>query len=374
MADRDEHFMNIALETAAGGRGGVEPNPMVGAVIAGGDVELARGYHERFGGPHAEVNAIAAAQRSGVDIAGATIYVTLEPCCHHGKTPPCTDAIIAAGISRVVVAMGDPDPRVAGGGIETLRSAGVHVDVGVCGPQARELLRAYCKLRTTGRPWVICKWAQTSDGYLALPAGRGRWVSCPESRRRVHEIRSWCDGVLVGISTVLADDPLLTDRSGARRSRRPLRRIVLDSHLRLPADCQLIAGAAETPVLVATVAGARAAEDLSAGGAELLELPAGDGGVDIPALLDELGRRQYTRLLVEGGARVLSSFIESRLADELLVFISPQAAGPPAASQMLPSFDIATIVRRLRLPDPIKTRIGSDTLLDYCLYEPTSDS
>jgi diaminohydroxyphosphoribosylaminopyrimidine deaminase/5-amino-6-(5-phosphoribosylamino)uracil reductase len=338
---------------------------MVGAVIAGGDVELARGYHERFGGPHAEVNAIAAAQRSGVDIAGATIYVTLEPCCHHGKTPPCTDAIIAAGISRVVVAMGDPDPRVAGGGIETLRSAGVHVDVGVCGPQARELLRAYCKLRTTGRPWVICKWAQTSDGYLALPAGRGRWVSCPESRRRVHEIRSWCDGVLVGISTVLADDPLLTDRSGDRRSPRPLTRIVLDSHLRLPADSQLIAGAAEAPVLVATVAGA-AGGALSVAGAELLELPACDAGVDIAALLDELGRRQYTYLLVEGGAKVLSSFIESGLADELLVFISPQAAGGEGTGPRLPAFDIAELAVRLALGEPTETRVGSDMLLNYC--------
>ena len=372
MVDRDEYFMNIALEIAAAGRGYVEPNPMVGAVIASEDVELARGYHERFGGPHAEAAAIAAARRSGVDIAGATMYVTLEPCCHHGKTPPCTDAVIAAGIGRVVVAMGDPDPQVSGRGIEVLRGAGVQVDAGVCRPQAQRLLRAYCKLRTTNRPWVICKWAQTSDGYLALPAGCGRWVSCDESRRRVHEIRSWCDGVLVGISTVLADDPLLTDRSGARKGRRPLTRIVLDSHLRLPADSQLIAGAAEAPVLVAAASGASAADPQAARslldrGAELLELPAGDGGVDIAALLDELGRRQYTRLLVEGGAGVLSSFIESHLADELLVFVSPKTAGPEAASQTLPAFDIAKAAQRLCLSDPAETHVGSDTLLNYCL-------
>ena len=367
MADFDAHFMNIALEIAASGRGAVEPNPMVGAVIARGEVELGRGRHERFGGPHAEINAIAAAQRSGVDITGATMYVTLEPCCHHGKTPPCTDAIIAAGIARVVIAMVDPDGQVAGGGIETLRGAGVQVDVGVCRRGAQQLLRAYCKLRKTNRPWVICKWAQTSDGYLALPAGCGRWVSCPESRRRVHEIRSWCGGVLVGISTVLADDPLLTDRSGGPTGSRPLMRIVLDSHLRLPASCQLIATATEAPVLVATSAGLRAFETLSAPGVELLELPACDAGVDISALLDELGRRQYTYLLVEGGARVLSSFIESGLADELLVFVSPQNAGPQAASEALPAFDIAKLAERIPLGDAIETRIGSDTLLNYFL-------
>jgi len=369
MTDRDSHFMNIALEIAASGRGAVEPNPMVGAVIARGDLELGRGYHERFGGPHAEVNTIAAAKRSGVDIAGATMYVTLEPCRHHGKTPPCTDAIIAAGITRVVLAMIDPDEQVSGGGIETLRRAGVQVDVGVCGQQAEHLLRAYGKLRKTKRPWVICKWAQTSDGYLALGAGCGRWVSCPESRRRVHEIRSWCDGVLVGISTVLADDPLLTDRSSRPRVRGPLTRIVLDSHLRLPVDSQLIATAAETPVIVVTITGAetRAAGALSAAGAELLELPARDAGVDIAALLDELGRRQYTNLLVEGGAGVLSSFIDSGLADELLVFVSPQTAGHQAASQALPVFDIAKLAGRLSLPDATETRVGSDTLLNYFL-------
>ena len=361
--------MNIALEIAASGRGAVEPNPMVGAVIARGDLELGRGYHERFGGPHAEVNAIAAARRNGVDITGATMYVTLEPCSHQGKTPPCTDAIIAAGIARVVLAMVDPDEQVSGGGIETLRRAGVQVDVGVRGRQAEHLLRAYSKLRKTKRPWVICKWAQTSDGYLALAPGCGRWVSCPESRRRVHEIRSWCDGVLVGISTVLADDPLLTDRSGRPRDRGPLTRIVLDSHLRLPADSQLIATAAETPVIVATITGAemRAAGALSAAGAELLELPACDAGVDIAALLDELGRRQYTNLLVEGGARVLSNFIESGLADELLVFVSPQTAGRQAASQALPALDIAKLAGRFSLPDATETRVGSDTLLNYFL-------
>jgi len=360
MADRDEHFMNIALEIAAAGRGAVEPNPMVGAVIARGDVELARGRHEQFGGWHAEANAIAAARRNGADIAGATMYVTLEPCCHEGKTPPCTDAILSAGIARVAVAMVDPDSQVSGGGIETLRSAGVQVDVGLCGRQAEHLLRAYCKLRRTKRPWVICKWAQTSDGYLALPEGSGQWISCPESRKRVHEISSWCDGVLVGISTVLADDPLLTDRSGKRRARGPLTRIVLDSHARLPANCKLVATADETPVLVAAVEGSG---DLADPSVEMLKLPGRGGRVDLEALLDELGRREYTYLLVEGGPGVLASFIESGLADELMVFVSPQTA----RDVTLPSFDIAKLGERFSLPVPTETRTGLDTLLNYRL-------
>jgi len=368
MVDRDAHFMNIALEIALAGRGAVEPNPMVGAVIARGEVELGRGHHERFGGPHAEINAISAARRNGVDITGATMYVTLEPCCHHGKTPPCTDAIIASGIARVVVAMVDPDEQVSGVGIETLRGAGVRVDVGLCRREGERLLRAYRKLRKTKRPWVICKWAQTSDGYLALAPGCGRWISCPESRRRVHELRWGCDGILVGISTVLADDPLLTDRSGRPRARGPLRRIVLDSHLRLPADCQLIETASDAPVIVATSIGAelRARQALSVRGAELLELPACNAGVDIEALLDELGRRQYTRLLVEGGAKVLSSFIEARLADELFVFVSPQTAGADGTSPKPPKFDITVLSERLSMPAPSETPSGSDMLLNYC--------
>jgi len=363
--DRDEYFMDIALTTAAAGRGSVEPNPMVGAIIVRDGVELSRGRHEWFGGPHAEANAISAARRAGVDIAGATMYVTLEPCCHQGKTPPCTQAIIDAGLSRLVVAMVDPDQQVVGGGIKALQDAGVRVDVGVCQSEAQQLLKAYCKLRRTGRPWVICKWAQTSDGFLSLPPGCGRWISGPESRRRVHEIRSECDGILVGISTVLADDPLLTDRSRSGRRRGPLTRIVLDTSLKLPLDSKLVATASDTPVLVATAADPHTADDMSDRGVELLQLPGCERGVDVEALLDELGRRQYTYLLVEGGPGVLASFIDSGLADELFVFVSPQKGNAFPCSRNLPFFDIAEVSARVPLKDPDKTPIGSDTLLHY---------
>jgi diaminohydroxyphosphoribosylaminopyrimidine deaminase/5-amino-6-(5-phosphoribosylamino)uracil reductase len=374
MPSRDEQFMSLALELAESGRGYVEPNPMVGAVIARDGLELSRGWHRAFGGPHAEVEAISAARAKGADVRGSTMYVTLEPCCHFGKTPPCTQAVIAAGIARLVAAMKDPDARVAGNGLAALRRAGIEVVEGVCELQARRLLAAYCKLRTTGQPWVTCKWAQTPSGLIALPPGAGRWISSQESRDYVHQLRGWHQGVCVGIGTVLADDPLLTNRSGA--GRQPTR-IVLDSSLRTPPDSRLIRTARESAVIVATVAGAGARADrLRRSGAEILELPSARGkvggeaasGVDLPALLEELGRRQFTRLLVEGGAKVLEAFTHSRLADELLVFVCPPA--PQLDPAGLPRFDITALEKALGLPSPQKKTIGPDTLLRYVLSQP----
>jgi diaminohydroxyphosphoribosylaminopyrimidine deaminase/5-amino-6-(5-phosphoribosylamino)uracil reductase len=252
MTGADESFMRRALDLARKGLGEVEPNPMVGAIIVRDGRILGEGWHQKFGGPHAEVEALSAAKTAGRDVRGATMYVTLEPCSHHGKTPPCTSAVLAAGIGRVVVAMEDPDEHVRGRGLAQLREAGVEVKCGLCEAEARELLAAYIKLRTRRRPWVICKWAQTADGYLALPAGEGRWISGEQSRQKVHELRACCDGICVGSGTVLADDPLLTNRSG--RGRQPVR-VVLDARLRTPSDSRLIATAsAVSPVLLVTTA------------------------------------------------------------------------------------------------------------------------
>ena len=343
---------------------------MVGALLVRGSTEIAHGWHRRFGSPHAEVEAIAAAKAAGKDTRGATLYVTLEPCCHHAKTPPCTKAIIAAGIARVVAAMPDPDASVSGRGIAALRSAGLRVDVGICQDQARKLLAAYRKLRSTGRPWVICKWAQTLDGFLARPAEQGRWVSGREAMAHVHRLRGLSDGVLVGIGTVLADDPLLTSRSGSQKQ--PAR-VVLDSNLRTPADSQLAETTELSPVIVATTAPGigrdpAGAEELRSKGVELLELPADrNGRVNLPALLDELGKRQWTYLLVEGGSAVLASFVETRLADELLAFVSSWPAGP--GDQPLPRFDIAGLRSRLPLPQPEARQLGPDQLLRFVLTD-----
>ena len=355
--------MSLALALAQRGRGAVEPNPMVGAVLVRDGVELARGWHGRFGGPHAEREALAAARAAGHDPRGATMYVTLEPCCHHGKTPPCTDAIIEAGIARVVVAMADPDEHVAGKGVALLREGGVEVELGACRAEAEQLLAAYSKLRTTGRPWVICKWAQTADGLLALPPGAGRWISGQQSRSYVHQVRGWCDGVLVGIGTVLADDPLLTSRG---ESGKQPARVVLDSNLRMPADCRLVRTAGTSPVIVAaTAAGARSGRPdlLRDAGVEILELPEAAGGVDLGALLDELGRRRWTYLLAEGGRKVLGSFLHQRLADEVLAFVS--AMRVPEGGDELPRLDIETVREELSLTPVEQRAIGQDRLLRY---------
>lgn len=338
----DREFMGTAMAIAAGGRGGVEPNPMVGAVIVRGGVEIARGGHRRFGGPHAEIEALAAARAAGADVRGATMYVALEPCCHQGKTPPCTNALIEAGIVRVVAAMQDVDSRVAGRGFAQLRQAGIEVVCGVCEPQARKLLRAYIKLRTRGRPWVIGKWAQTADGCLLFPPGDPRrWISSEAGRSMVHEIRSYCDGILAGIGTVLHDDPRLNNRSGY--GKQPSR-VILDASLRTPPVAKLFATAGG-PVLIACADGAEAASParaaaLKAAGAELLPLPSGEGRLDLNAMLDHLGARQWTYLLVEGGAAAHRSFLSQGLVDELLVFLSPDRCGP---GQGLPRLDFEAI-------------------------------
>jgi len=382
----DEEFMSVALEIARNGRGEVEPNPMVGALIVRDGVEIARGWHRRLGGPHAEVEAMTAARQAGADVRGATAYVSLEPCCHFGKTPPCTQALISAGVSRVVAAMQDVDPRVAGKGFEQLCRAGIDVTVGVLEAAARSLLAPYIKLRTRHRPWVICKWAQTADGYLAFPAGAGRrWVSCEQSRLMAHQLRSRCQGIVVGIETVLADDPLLTNRS---RSGHQPARIVLDSRLRTPMDCQLVRSIDQSPVIVVTTAdGADKRPDavaaLRSKGVEVLVLchtsivrpstPKLDdngtlgGGtnihhfIDLDSLLDELGRRDWTYLLVEGGARVLESFVAAGLADELTAFVSGETIDPSMASG-LPRFDLAGALASGSFHVEERQTVGADTM------------
>ena len=325
--------MQRALTLARKGRGCVEPNPMVGCVIQRDGEIVGEGFHQQFGGPHAEVHALEAA---GPRAAGATAYVTLEPCSHVGKTPPCADALLAAGVARVVVAMVDPDVRVAGRGIERLRAAGASVEVGDGETEAKFLLAPYVTLRTKHRPWVIAKWGQTTDGYLALPEGMGRWVTGEDSRQRVHALRDQCDGIAVGIGTVLADDPLLTRRSESRACLDAAwGRVVLDRQLRLPLDSRLIRTLGTAPLLVATSPWAMRtdrAKRLAELGVECV------GAESLTGLLAELGARQWTHLLVEGGPTLLASFHAGDLVDERWAFISPTVVG---AAPDLPHWDLA---------------------------------
>ncbi|MFM7136562.1 MAG: bifunctional diaminohydroxyphosphoribosylaminopyrimidine deaminase/5-amino-6-(5-phosphoribosylamino)uracil reductase RibD [Planctomycetota bacterium] len=325
-ASPDEQLMRRAVELARRGEGRVEPNPMVGAVIASaaGDL-IAEGWHERFGGPHAEAAALA---KGGPTARQATLYVTLEPCCHHGKTPPCTAAIIAADIARVVVAAADPFPEVAGGGIAALEAAGIPVEVGLLGAEARRLTAPFRTLVTEGRPWVIAKWATSLDGRLAAPAGGDRWISSPASLALVHELRGRVDGVLVGVGTALADDPLLTARpEGPRRATR----IVLDSRARLPLESALVRSARDWPLVIAVGPAADPGRitALEAAGCEIWRGGEADPHQRLAALLGELGRRRFTNLLVEGGAAVLGSLFAGGLVDEVYAFTAAKILGGP---------------------------------------------
>lgn len=356
----DTAAMTRAIELARRGEGRVEPNPMVGAVVAvpddaGRQRIIGEGWHAEFGGPHAEIMALEAA---GPRARGTTLFVTLEPCCHHGKTPPCTDAVIAAGISRVVIAARDPFPAVAGGGIAALEQAGIAVEVGLLEPEATRLTAPFRMLVERGRPWVIAKWAMSLDGALATGSQEDRWLSSPASRRIVHELRGRIDSILVGIGTALADDPLLTPRPAGGRT--PLR-IVLDSQARLPLASQLVATAREAPVLVAvgTAAPANRLAALQEAGCEIWTAPQVDRPTQLRSLLEELGSRRHTNLLVEGGPDVLRSFFAAALVDEVWTFIAPRivgGAGP--AAPPLPTFADAPPIEIERIDHP-----GGDILL-----------
>lgn len=341
----EESAMRQALDLAGQAAGRVEPNPLVGAVVlaADGRTIAGVGWHDRFGGPHAEVAALAAA---GEAARGGTLVVTLEPCCHHGKTPPCTDAIRAAGVSRVVVGATDPFPEVAGRGIATLRAAGITVETGLLEAEAGRLVAPFRRLVTDGRPWVIAKWAMTLDGHVAAPAAAGdRWISSAESRAVVHELRGRCDAILVGIGTALADDPLLTVRPPGPRT--PLR-VVLDSGARLPPGSRLVQTAREVPLLVAV--GPAASADRRAAlvglGAEVWRSDLADRDRRLESLLVELGRRRLTNLLVEGGPEVLGAFGRLGAIDEVWAFVAPRLGGGEPATAITAHGEAAAALAR----------------------------
>lgn len=320
--------MRRALRLARRGQGRVEPNPMVGCVLVRGGRVIGEGYHRRFGGPHAEVEAL---RRCSGSPRGATAYVTLEPCCYYGKTPPCTDALLQAGVARVVAAVEDPNPRVAGKGLQQLRSAGVRVEVGLLREAATALNAPFFKLVQQRRPWVILKWAQSLDGKIATHTGDSKWITDEACRAHAHRVRGRMDAIVVGVGTVLADDPQLTCRIG--RPRRVATRIVLDTRLRTPLTARLVQTATLTPTWLvhAAEASQRRAQRLATAGCRLICLPAAPQGVRLTALLAQLARDGLTNVLVEGGGRVLGAFLDQRLGDEAHVYVAPQLIGGSAA-------------------------------------------
>ena len=345
------------MELAEQGRGFVEPNPLVGAVVVKDGRLVGEGWHRRYGEAHAEVNALAQAGERARD---ATLYVTLEPCCHQGKTPPCVDAIIRAGVARVVAAMLDPFPKVSSKGAAALRAAGTTVDVGALGEAARRLNAPYLKLLATGRPYVHAKWAMTLDGKVATRTGDSKWISGPASRAKTHALRGRMDAIIVGIGTALADDPLLTARpSGARVATR----IVLDQCARLPLTGQLVRTAREAPTLVA-VAKRAAAGDLTALGCEVIELPLVDGKLGIGSLLDELGRRRMTNVLIEGGSQVLGSFFDADAIDEVHAFIAPRLIGGGEATTPIGGTGVEKIAQGQTLVDVRVDHVDADLFVE----------
>ena len=368
--------MRMALKLAQRGIGSVEPNPVVGAVIVKANQVIGRGWHKQFGGPHAEINALEDCESLAVNPQGAVMYVTLEPCCHQGKTAPCTDAIIAAGVTKVVIATIDPSEYAAGRGVEQLRKAGIEVQIGACETQAKLLNAPFIKFAATGRCWVTLKWAQSIDGKLAYAGDNNkRWISNQQSRKDAHNLRRRAGAILVGVNTVLADDPLLTARpvrslhrsstslpegltsNGARPAKeREATRIVLDNHLRIPPDCQLLTTAKETPVLILTSpetlqANPQTAEKITQMGAEVLAYSNTQGLSNLLFLLDELNKRGIAQLLVEGGPTVITSFLKEQLADEIVIYIAPKILGAQGAADITKPMADLTQTVRLRYVD-----------------------
>ncbi|VAX41685.1 Diaminohydroxyphosphoribosylaminopyrimidine deaminase / 5-amino-6-(5-phosphoribosylamino)uracil reductase [hydrothermal vent metagenome] len=322
----EQSVMQHALLLAANGLGYVEPNPPVGAVIVDENLNLiSEGYHLAFGAPHAEVVALSGVKTS---LDNATLFVTLEPCCHTGKTGPCSQAIIQSGIKRVVVAMQDPASYVSGKGIEKLRAAGIEVVVGLLREKGERLLAPFAKFITKQLPYVHAKWAMSLDGKIATSTGDSQWISNEQSRAQVHLLRGRMDAILVGLKTALTDDPLLTARPAGPRI---AIRIVLDSNASLPVDSQLVQTINQAPLLVVATTSApqQNIERLQQHGVEVLTLPAMEGSrfPSLRELLKELGRKQMTHLLVEGGGMVLGSFFDLQLVDETHLFIAPKIIG-----------------------------------------------
>jgi len=322
-AGDDAWCMDLALALARRGEGTTDPNPMVGAVVVRDGRIAGLGFHERPGAPHAEAVALAAA---GPLAQGATLYVNLEPCDHYGRTPPCTQAIVRSGIRRVVAAIEDPDPRVRGRGFAALRAAGIQVEVGLRADEARELNEPFLKYAATGRPFVLLKAAVSLDGRIATSTGSSRWITGRLARAAVHRLRARYPAIMVGAGTALADDPELTARTEPPAPRQPLR-VVVDSRARLPISARMLRAPGTTVVATTPLAPPERVRALEEAGAEVLTLPSSAGRVDLPALLDALGRRGITGVLLEGGSTLNGAMLAQGLVDKVMFFVAPMLIG-----------------------------------------------
>jgi len=371
--DTDKVHLTRAIELARKGLGAVKPNPVVGAVVARDGETLGEGWHEEFGGLHAEVNAIEACGLE--DLSGATLYVSLEPCCHEGKTPPCTEAILQAGIGRVVVASDDPTEKASGRGLGILRDEGVEVLVadGELAARARLLNQAFRKHARVGRPWVLFKSAMTLDGKVATRTGDSKWISGEDSRELAHRWRASVDAVVVGIGTALADDPQLTARPDGppeQLGAQP-RRVVFDSLARLPPTSQLVVAAAEIPLtVVVSRAAARADTDaLEAAGVQVVVATGENEPARVRSALDQLGTQGVTSVLLEGGPHLAGAFLDAGEIDEIRLFLAPLLLGGSAARDPLEGKGVERISEALRALTFDCESVGEDLLISARLRE-----
>ena len=360
MNSHDEEMMKKALELAAKGKGSVEPNPMVGAVIVKGGKIIGAAFHEKFGAKHAEINAL---REAGGDAGGATLFVTLEPCCHQGKTPPCTKTIIKAGIKKVVAAMEDPNHHAKGKGLKQLKDAGVDIEVGVLKEEACRLNAPYIKLVTQGVPYFTAKWAMSLDGKISTFTGDSKWITCEAARKEAHRLRSSASAIMVGINTVLADDPLLTVRAVAGRN--PAR-IVVDSEGRLSPETKIVKSAGDAPVYIATTgrAPAERIEALLHARCKGILCSEKEGRVNFKELACHLGKMELTNVLIEGGGELLGSAFDEGVIDRVAVFIAPKVIGGSTAKTPVAGAGIEKIAEALSLKNVTIKNLDCDILIE----------
>jgi diaminohydroxyphosphoribosylaminopyrimidine deaminase/5-amino-6-(5-phosphoribosylamino)uracil reductase len=360
-SNADAAYMRRALDLAAQARGQTSPNPLVGAVIVKDGRVIGEGWHRAAGEPHAEIEALNAAKE---DVTGATMYVTLEPCCHYGKTPPCTEELIRRKIERVVVATLDPNPLVHGKGVEALRKAGIRVDVGLCEREARRLNEFFITYHEKKRPFVICKWAMTLDGKIATESGHSRWITNELSRAYVHELRAQVDAVMIGVGTVLMDNPLLTVRLEGYAGRQP-QRIIVDGNLRIPSRVKCLTTAKPGEVLICTssVAPRDKIKQLSDEGHEVIVFQ-GKALLNFHEVMKELAQRGLQSILCEGGASLTGALFEAQIVDKVIAFIAPKIVGGKNAKTPISSWGVVHMDSALSLHDITIRRFAEDVCVE----------
>jgi len=354
--------MKTALRLARRGAGRVSPNPLVGAVLVKNNTIVGKGCHEFFGGPHAEINAL---QHAGSRAPGASLYINLEPCCHYGKTPPCTDALIKSNIKKVYVGMVDPNPAVSGKGIEKLRKAGIAVETGLLEDECRLLNEAFIKHITKKVPLVTLKAGITLDGNIATARGDSKWITCDESRRLVHKVRSEVDAIMVGSGTLIADDPQLTVRLGGKTLKNPLR-VIVDEKLRIPLESKVLKPQLAAGTLIVTspsLASSHKAQKILQTGARIISVPLKKGLVDLKALMKKLGLMGIASLLIEGGSEINASALVADIVDKILFFYAPKIIGGRNSIHVVGGSGAQKIAGAIEISSMEVKRIGSDFLV-----------